>query len=183
MADLSTRSVLVLTSNYGTESAEITSPVQTLRDAGASVTVAAPESGSVVTLEGDKDPGPEVAVDALIDDVSSEGYDAVVLPGGTINADQLRTHERAHAIVKEFAAAGKPIAAICHAPWVLVDAGLVEGAHLTSVGSIRSDLVNAGASWTDEETVVDTSQGHRLITARTPDDLDPFNAAIQEALA
>ena len=183
MAELNDRSVLVLTTNFGTESDELTQPITALREAGAAVTVAATESGAVATLAADRDPGPEVPVDTTYDQVTADDFDALVIPGGTLNADQLRTDEDAQRLVQAFSAAAKPVAAICHAPWLLVDAGLAEGRELTSVPTIRTDLVNAGARWSDRGVVVDDAGGYRLITSRTPADLDAFNAAILDALA
>ncbi|MGO1566545.1 MAG: type 1 glutamine amidotransferase domain-containing protein [Brachybacterium sp.] len=177
------RKILLLTSNFGTETDEITKPLATLREAGATVTVAAPETGVVTTLERDREPGPEVPVDATHDSVKAADFDALVLPGGTLNADSLRADETAQFLVRSFAADGKPIAAICHAPWLLVETGLADGRELTSVPTIRTDLTNAGGKWTDEEVVIDDSAGSRLITSRTPDDLDAFNAAIINSLS
>lgn len=176
------RTVLVLTSNFGTETSEIRTPIDALREAGATVTVAATEPGVVRTLELDREPGPEVPVDTTYDQVRASDYDALVLPGGTLNADQLRADETAQRVVRAFAADAKPVAAICHAPWLLVDAGLADGRELTSVPTIRTDLVNAGARWSDQEVVVDDAGGYRLITSRTPEDLDAFVAAIHDAL-
>lgn len=176
------RTVLVLTSNFGTETSEIRTPIDALREAGATVTVAATEPGAVRTLELDRELGPEVPVDTTYDQVRASDFDALVLPGGTLNADQLRADETAQQVARAFAADAKPVAAICHAPWLLVDAGLAAGRDLTSVPTIRNDLVNAGANWTDQEVVVDEAGGYRLITSRTPDDLDAFNAAIIDAL-
>lgn len=177
------RRVLVLATNSGVEADEIGRPVEELRAAGATVTVAAPEAGTISTLVLDQDPGPDVPVDATWDTVDAAEADALVLPGGTLNADQLRGDPTARALTQAVAAAGKPIAAICHAPWLLVVTGLAEGARLTSVPTIRPDLVNAGAQWEDTEVVVDDTRGYRLITSRTPDDLDAFVTAVTEALA
>lgn len=182
MAALDDRRVLIMTTNFGTESDELTVPVAALREAGATVTVAASSPGVVKTLEGDRDPGPEVPVDTTYDQVKAADFDALVIPGGTLNADQLRADEAAQQLVRAFGSAAKPVAAICHAPWLLVDAGLADGRDLTSVPTIRTDLVNAGASWADREVVVDDAGGYPLITSRTPEDLDAFNAAIIDAL-
>ncbi len=176
------RTILVLTSNFGTETSEIRTPIADLREAGAVVTVAGTEPGVVKTLEGDREPGAEVPVDTTYDQVRAADFDALVIPGGTLNADQLRADEAAQQLVRAFGSAAKPVAAICHAPWLLVDSGLVDGRELTSVPTIRADLVNAGATWTDQEVVVDDGAGYRLITSRTPDDLDAFVAAIIDAL-
>src|SRR5699024_12876467 len=109
--------------------------------------------------------------------------DVVVLPGGTLNGDNLRTDETVQGLLRSFSAAGKPVAAICHAPWTLIEAGLVDGQKLTSVPTIRTDLVNAGGNWSDEEVTVDDAKGLPLITSRGPDDLDAFNGALIEALS
>ncbi len=177
------RTILVLTSNFGTETDEIQRPIAALREAGATVTVAAPETGSVQTLVLDKDLGPEVPVDVAHETVKAADFDALVLPGGTLNADTLRADETAQFLVRAFAADGKPVAAICHAPWILVETGLVDGRDVTSVPTIRTDLVNAGGTWSDHEVVIDETDGFRLITSRTPDDLDAFNAAVIDALS
>ena len=177
------RTVLVLTSNFGTETSEIRTPLSALREAGATVTVAATEPGVVTTLELDREPGPEVPVDTTYAQVRAIDHDALVIPGGTLNADQLRTDEAAQQLVRAFGADGKVVAAICHAPWMLVETGFAADRDLTSVPAIRTDLVNAGARWADREVVIDDEAGFRLITSRTPDDLDAFNAAIIDALS
>ena len=176
------RTILILTSNFGTETDEIQHPLAALREAGAQVIVAAPEAGSVATLQRDREPGADVPVDTVYDTVKAKDVDALVLPGGTLNADTLRADETAQFLVRSVAAAGKPVAEICHAPWLLVETGLANGRTLTSVPTIRTDLVNAGGEWTDQEVVVDDTAGFRLITSRTPDDLDAFTTAIIEAL-
>ena len=176
------RTVLVLTSNFGTETSEIRTPIAALREAGAAVIVAAPSPGAVTTLELDREPGAEVPVDTTLDAVRPADVDAVVLPGGTLNADTLRADETAQQLVRAIAADGKGVAAICHAPWMLVETGFAADRDLTSVPTIRTDLVNAGARWSDREVVVDDRGGFRLITSRTPDDLDAFDAAIIDAL-
>lgn len=179
---LNGRTILVLTSNFGTETSEIQRPLAALNEAGASVTVAATEEGVVKTLELDRELGAEVAVDVTYGSVDPADFDAVVLPGGTLNGDNLRADETVQSLLRSFSSAGKPVAAICHAPWVLIDAGLVDGQKLTSVPTIRTDMVNAGGNWADEEVVIDDAKGFRLITSRSPDDLDAFNTAIIEAL-
>ncbi|MFD8804574.1 type 1 glutamine amidotransferase domain-containing protein [Streptomyces sp. NPDC059597] len=174
--------VLVLTTNYGTEQDELVKPVSALLDAGAHVVVAAQSAEPVQTLVSDHDPGQRVTPDTTLDEVSAADYDAVIVPGGTLNADQLRTDETARRLVAEFARDGKPIAAICHGPWLLVDSELAEGRELTSYPSLRSDLTNAGATWHDKEVVVDSTGGSTLITSRNPGDLDAFSAAIIRSL-
>ncbi|MCO1339924.1 protease [Kocuria polaris] len=177
------RKVLIITTNYGTESDELTQPIETLRSAGAEVTVAAVENEPVRTLLADKDPGPEVSVDTTLAVAEAADYDGLVVPGGTLNADQLRADSRAQELVNSFAQAGKPVAAICHGPWLLIDAGLASGKKLTSYSSLGIDLKNAGASWVDEQVVLDTSGGFPLITSRNPGDLEAFNDELIKQLS
>ncbi|MFF8837361.1 type 1 glutamine amidotransferase domain-containing protein [Streptomyces sp. NPDC015130] len=176
------KNVLVLSTNYGTEQDELTRPIATLRAAGARVTVAAQEPGDIRTLVGDRDEGDRVRPDTTMSRAAAEGFDAVVVPGGTVNADRLRTDEEARRLLSAFAEAGKPVAAICHGPWILVDTGLAGGRELTSYPSLRPDLENAGATWRDQEVVVDAAGGHPLITSRRPKDIDAFARAIVDAL-
>lgn len=180
--DLGGRSVLALVTNYGVEQDELVVPVQHLRDRGATVEIAAQQRDDVVTLVGDKDPGRHVTPDTTIDAVDASGYDLLLLPGGSINADTLRLDAQAVAITKAFAEAGKPIAAICHAPWTLIEAGAVEGKRLTSYASLQTDLRNAGGDWANEAVVVDDTRGFALITSRDPGDLDAFTGAIDQVL-
>ncbi|MFJ6574945.1 type 1 glutamine amidotransferase domain-containing protein [Streptomyces sp. NPDC091368] len=177
------RNVLILTTNYGTEQDELTRPAAALRASGARVTVAAQKGEAVQTLVSDRHPGDLVPAETTLARATADGYDAVLVPGGTLNADQLRIDADARRLVSAFAAAGKPVAAICHGPWLLVDSGLAAGRELTSYPSLRPDLENAGATWRDREVVVDTSGDHPLITSRRPDDLDAFSSAIIRVLA
>ncbi|MFJ7988636.1 type 1 glutamine amidotransferase domain-containing protein [Streptomyces sp. NPDC096351] len=179
---LAGKNVLILTTNFGTEQDELVRPAADLRKAGAAVTVAAQKDEAVRTVVSDRDPGAVVPPDTTLAKASEEDYAAVVVPGGTVNADQLRTDADARRLLAAFAEAGKPVAAICHGPWLLVDSGLARGRDLTSYPSLRPDLENAGATWTDREVVVDTSGGHTLITSRNPGDLDAFTTAIADAL-
>ncbi|MEV4947772.1 type 1 glutamine amidotransferase domain-containing protein [Streptomyces sp. NPDC053755] len=174
--------VLVMTTNYGTEQDELKKPVAALRDAGARVTVAAQKAEPVETLVSDRKPGERVLPDTTYGEMSADRFDAVVIPGGTVNADNLRMDETACRLVASFAEAGKPVAAICHGPWLLVESGLVKGRELTSYPSLRTDVTNAGGNWVDRQVAVDTSEGFRLITSRNPGDLEPFSEAIIEAL-
>jgi len=178
MAALDGKKILVIATNYGVEQDEIVVPVDQLRARGATVTVAAQETGSIQTLVGDKDPGKTLEPDTTIAGVNAGSFDALVVPGGTINADTLRTDQQAVALVSAFVEAGTPVAAICHGPWTLIEAGVVSGKTITSFPSLQSDLRNAGAQWVDREVQVDGG----LITSRNPDDLPAFVDAIESAL-
>lgn len=181
--DLTGRTVLAIVTNYGVEQDELVVPIEHLRERGAIVTVAAASTDDVQTLVGDKDPGRTIAPDVRLDDVDPAGFDLLLIPGGTINADALRLEAGATRIVTGFAGSGRPVAAICHGPWALVEAGVLTGKTLTSYPSVRTDVLNAGAAqWRDEEVVVCEAEGWRLITSRTPDDLEPFLGAIDDAL-
>ncbi|TBN38008.1 type 1 glutamine amidotransferase [Paracoccus subflavus] len=168
--------VLIMASD-GYEQSELFVPLEKLKDAGHQVDIAAPETGDIKAWDKD-DWGKSVTANKAISDVSAGDYDALVLPGGVINPDTLRTDKTAVALIRSFAEAGKPVAAICHAPWLLAEAGLARGRRLTSYDSIRTDMKNAGADVVDEKVVVDRG----VITSRNPDDLDAFVGAIKEAL-
>ena len=176
LPDLTGRTICIL-STHGFEQSELIEPRDALRGAGATVHVVSPESGEIRGWKGD-DWGKSVSVDAPLDGAKAADYDALVLPGGQINPDLLRANQTAMALIKEFADAGKPIAAVCHAPWLLIEAGLAKGKTMTSYGSIRTDLKNAGANVVDQEVAIDGN----LITSRNPDDLPAFNAAIAMAV-
>jgi len=162
------RCVAVLATD-GVEEVELTAPVDALRRAGARVVVVAPKGGTIQAFN-HHDKGAEIPVDRELGAVSARDFDALVLPGGVANPDELRTNERAVELVRDFMEADKPVAAICHAPWLLVEAGLVKGRTLTSWPSLRTDLRNAGAEWVDQAVVVD----QKLVTSRKPDDLPQF---------
>jgi protease I len=155
----------------GVEQVELTEPVKVLKGAGAEVTIVGPEAGEIQAFNNDVEPGDKIPVDAALGSVTAEAFDALVLPGGTTNPDKLRTMPEAVAFAGHFAEAGKPIAAICHGPWTLVEADAVEGRTMTSWPSLKTDLRNAGAEWVDQEVVVDGN----LVTSRKPDDLPAFN--------
>lgn len=163
----------------GVEQVELTSPRAALDGAGATTVIVSPAEGTLQAMEGDWEHADTFDVDVPVAQARAEDYDMLVLPGGTLNADSLRLDEDAVALVKAFFAAGKPVAAICHAPWILAQADPARGRKLTSYISIRTDLVNAGAEWEDSEVVVDGN----LITSRNPGDLDAFNRAIAAALS
>lgn len=165
MTDLSGKKVAFIATD-GFEDSELTSPWEAVSDAGASPVLIAPESGEIEGKNGHRQ-----SVDATTGDSSAADFDAVVLPGGTSNSDLLRLDGSAVALTRAFVEAGKPVAAICHAPWALVEADAVRGRRVTSFASLATDLRNAGADWVDEEVVVDGA----FVTSRTPDDLPAFN--------
>lgn len=183
MSDLSAKKILVVVTNRGVEQDELKDPVQKLRDAGAEVTIAAPEAGQVQTLVGDWDLGEVFAVDATLTEVNEAEFDLLLIPGGTLNADNLRVDADAQRIVKSFAAAGRPVASICHGPWLLVETGLVKNKTLTSYTSIKTDVINAGGMWKDEEVFRCTAENFVLITSRNPGDLDAFSTALVKELS
>ncbi len=162
----------------GVEQVELERPWQTLEEAGAEPELVSLGSGSI-RMYRHIDKGDEREVHATVGTADPDGYAALVLPGGVINGDLVRADADAVAFVKAFFEAGKPVAAICHAPWVLAEADVVRGRRMTSWPSLQTDLRNAGATWVDEEVVVDGN----LVTSRDPDDLDAFGAAIVERFA
>ncbi|MGV2919433.1 DJ-1/PfpI/YhbO family deglycase/protease [Streptomyces alfalfae] len=180
---LNGRRVLAVVSNYGIEQDELVVPVQHLRDRGAHVDVAAVSAEEIQTLVGDKDPGKTVRPDLKIADADVSSYDLLVVPGGTINADNLRLDGDAVEAVRTFARSGKKVAAICHGPWLLVEAGVLEGKTLTSYASVATDIRNAKGAWVDKAVMHCGAEGWDLITSRTPDDLDDFCGEIDAALA
>jgi protease I len=173
---------LTISTNYGVEQDELVVPVEELTGRGVQVTVAAPSKEPIQTLVGDKDPGRTVDADASFDEVDPSDYDVLIVPGGTLNADSLRLDDTALAIIKSFTATGRPVAAICHGPWAVLEAGGVQDKSLTSYASLQTDIRNAGGSWTDQPVVVDNTGGYTLITSRNPDDLKDFVGAIADAL-
>jgi protease I len=179
MADLTGKKVAVLVDNYFEES-EFTEPIKALKEAGATVETIAtgPEDGQVQGLK-HVDKGQTFKIDKTLDEAEIDDYDALVLPGGAINADQLRMKDKARQWVKKASEDGKPLAVICHAPWVLASAGLAKGRKLTSFFTIQDDMRDAGAEWVDEEVVIDGN----LITSRNPDDLPAFNHALISMMA
>jgi protease I len=174
---LSGRRVAVLATD-GFEQSELEKPVEALKAAGAEVQIVSPKSGEIQGMEHDKK-GRMASVDVLLDQADAGGYDALVLPGGVANPDALRLEPKAIDFVRSFAEAKKPIAAICHGPWTLINAEAVEGRKMTSWPSLEADLTNAGAEWVNEEVVVDDG----LVTSRKPDDLPAFCAKMIEEFA
>ncbi|WP_296261155.1 MULTISPECIES: type 1 glutamine amidotransferase domain-containing protein [unclassified Pseudomonas] len=183
MSTLNGKRVLIITSNTGIERDELLSPLEALQQMGATVTHATIKGGDAQTFVQDTEKDVSVKSVFALAKLSATDYDALVVPGGTVNADTLRQDKDAQRLVKEFADAGKVVAAICHGPWLLIDAGVIEGKTLTSYPSVRIDLVNAkAAGWVDAQVKQCGANGWTLITSRTPKDLPAFNNAIAEAL-
>ncbi len=172
------KKIAFLTANEGVEQVELTEPLKAVREAGAEAELLAPEAGQIQAFN-HLDKGDAFDADRAVGDADASEYDGLVLPGGVANPDQLRSKPEALEFVRGFFEAGKPVGVICHGPWTLIDAGVVEGRTVTSWSSLETDLRNAGANWVDEEVHVD--QG--LVTSRKPDDLEAFNAKIVEEFA
>lgn len=170
------KKVAILATN-GFEESELKSPKEYLEQQGWTADIVSLKSGTIKAWA-DGNWGGNYNVDKTLDEISSGDYDALVLPGGVINPDQLRRHENAIAFVKSFFEEKKPVAAICHGPQILIDAEVVNGRELTSFFSVKKDLMNAGANWVDKEVVVDNG----LVTSRTPDDLPAFNKKMVEEI-
>ena len=170
--------VAFLVAGEGIERVELTDPWQAVKDAGHEPVLLSLEPGEVQTFD-HLDKADKQAVDVVVSDASVGDYAALVLPGGVANPDALRRDEDAVAFIKEFVGSGKPVAAICHAPWTLVEADVVRGKRLTSWPSLQTDIRNAGGEWVDEEVVLSDN----LITSRNPDDIPAFNKAVVAALA
>lgn len=168
---------ILLVSTHGFEQSELEFPRDQLRAKGAMLHVATPDGKAIKGWEG-SDWGREAEADAKIADVSADDYDALVIPGGQINPDLLRVDEDVLKLVRAFHDQGKTIAAVCHAPWVLIDAGVLKGRDATSYHSVKTDVINAGANWKDEPVVVDQA----IITSRQPDDLKAFVAKLVEEI-
>ena len=176
MATLSGMKVAILAAE-GFEQSELTEPRKALQDAGAETRVVSPAKGEV---QGWKhfDKGERIKVDVPLEQADASDYDALLLPGGVANPDQLRTLPKAVQFVRAFFETGKPVAAICHGPWTLIDAGVVRGRTLTSWPSLKTDLVNAGAKWVDQEVVTDRG----LVSSRKPDDIPAFSRKLIEEI-
>lgn len=177
MTNLSGKKVAILTEN-GFEEVELTSPKEALEKAGATVHIVSPQKEKVKAWNHDHWTI-ELPVDKNISEAKAEDYDALMLPGGVMNPDKLRTNNDAVEFAKDFLETGKPVAAICHGPQLLIETGLLEGRDLTSYHSVQTDLKNAGANWHDREVIVDNG----LVTSRSPKDLDAFNKKMLEEIA
>ena len=171
------KKVAFLVAEEGIEQSELVDPWKAVKDAGHEPVLVSPKSGEVQMFE-HLDKADTWPVDKTVADVSVDDFDALVLPGGVANPDALRKDEDAVRFTKEFVTSGKPVAAICHAPWMLVEAGVLSGRTITSYPSLRTDIRNAGGEWVDERVATDGN----LITSRNPDDLPAFNSAILESL-
>ncbi|QLK26490.1 type 1 glutamine amidotransferase [Natrinema zhouii] len=163
----------------GTEEIEFTEPKETVTDAGATVDVLGSETGEAQTVNNDLEWSDSYEVEKSFDEVSADDYDALIAPGGTVGADTLRTDEDGVELLQQHVGDGKPAGVICHGPWTLVEADVVDGKTLTSYHSLQTDIRNAGGEWVDEEVVVDEG----LVTSRNPDDLEAFCETIVDEFA
>ena len=179
--ELENASIAFMLANEGVEQVELTDPWMAVEGAGAHPVLIAPKLGKVQAFnhleQGDVFEATVSTTDARVDD-----YVALVLPGGVANPDQLRLDEPAMALIRSFVEAGKPVAAICHGPWTLIESGVADGRSMTSWPSLQTDLRNAGATWTDEEVVVCSDGPNTIITSRKPDDIPAFNRELLAAL-
>ncbi len=171
--------VAIFVAPAGTEEIEFTEPKRAVSDAGATVEVVGIEPGEAQAVNDDLQESDTYEVETTFSEASADDYDAVVVPGGTVGADKLRADEDAVALLREHVTAGKPVGSICHGPWTLVEAGVVDGRTLTSYPSLETDVRNAGGEWIDEEVVVDGG----VITSRGPDDLDAFCETLVDEFA
>lgn len=176
--DVQGKKVALLVNNFF-EEAELVEPKKALEAAGAVTHIVSSQEGQLTAMQHDANRGSAYKVDVALEDADMHSYDALVVPGGVINADRLRMEEKARQWVQTFLKEGKPVAVICHGPWLLVSADCVRDRRLTSYFTLQDDIRNAGGTWLDETVVVD----HNLITSRTPNDLPAFNTALVSALA
>ena len=177
MADMATKKVLMIATD-GFEQSELFKPREALLDAGVNVTLASIKTDPIQGVQNDDQKAATITPDTTLDGVTVGDFDMLVLPGGVANPDKMRMQDKAIEIIRGFVDAGKPVAAICHAPWLLVEADVVRGKKVTSWPSVRTDLRNAGADVVDQQVVVDG----QFITSRKPDDIPAFNEAILKAL-
>ncbi|AWB90782.1 type 1 glutamine amidotransferase domain-containing protein [Aeromicrobium chenweiae] len=183
MSALTGKKIAFLTSQVGVEKVELTSPWQAVLDAGGTPSLIAPAKEPVQSMVGDVDKDETFDPDLTVSEASADDFDALILPGGTVNADKVRADADSVALVKSFVDASKPIAAICHGPWALVEAGVLPGKTLTSFPSLRTDITNAGGTWVDETVFHCSASGWDLVTSRNPDDLDAFNSTLTDVFA
>ena len=172
--------VAFLVANEGIEQVELTQPWQAVEKAGGRPVLVAPEAGEAQAFN-HLDKAETFPVDVALDDADPDRFVGLVLPGGVANPDALRTDDRAVRFARAFFDDGKPVAAICHAPWTLVEADVVRGRRMTSWPSLQTDITNAGGDWVDEQVVIDTNGPNTLVTSRKPDDLDAFDEALIDA--
>jgi protease I len=177
--ELQGKKIAILLAPVGTEQAEFTEPKKAVEEAGATVDVVGLQTGEAQTMNSDINPGDTFTVEKTFSEVSANEYDGLIVPGGTVGADNLRGSEEAVSFVRSFFEKAKPVGAICHGPWKLVEAGVVKGRTLTSYPTLQTDIRNAGGNWVDEEVVVDEG----LVTSRNPDDLPAFCSKIVEEFA
>jgi protease I len=178
MSALDGKKVAFLMDNEGVEQVELEQPLEAIREAGAETVLISPEAGEIQAFN-HLDKGDTFEAELAVSEASADDYDGLVMPGGVANPDNVRLVDDAVSFVRAFFEAGKPVAAICHAPWVLVEAGVVRGRTLTSYPSLETDIRNAGGEWVDQEVSVDNG----LVTSRKPDDLPAFIAKAIEEIA
>jgi protease I len=178
MSDLTGKTVAIIATDFF-EEPELVTPRDQLREAGATVLIYSDTGEPIQAVQGDTEPTQKVPVDGTFDDLDLGAIDALVVPGGTVNADRLRVQPQAQDIVRRVMEDKKPLAVICHGPWLLVSSGMARGRRLTSFHTLADDVRNAGGTWSDEEVVVDGN----LITSRSPDDLPAFVKALEDALS
>jgi protease I len=179
MADSLNGKKVAIIATDGVEQVELEKPREAVQEAGAQADLLSPKEGQIQAMNHDLEPADKFPVDKQISEASPDDYDALILPGGTVNADKLRIEDDVLSFVNSIFQDGKPVGVICHGPWTLVEAGLVKGRTLTSYPSLQTDIRNAGGEWVDEEVVVD--QG--LVSSRNPDDLPAFCDKIVEEFA
>ncbi len=177
--ELNGKTIAFLVANEGVEQVELTQPWQAVEQAGGRPVLVAPKAGDVQAFH-HLDKGEVFQATVETNQLSVDDYDGVVLPGGVANPDMLRTDDSAVQFLREWAQAGQPIAAICHGPWTLIEAGVVRGKTLTSWPSLQTDIRNAGGQWVDEQVHRDSEDGYTLVTSRKPDDLEAFGQAVVE---